>query len=331
MIDPIVARRIKLLGLDVDGVLTDNAVYIGSVKGERVEFKRFDIQDGLGMAMLRDSDIALAWVSGRESEATRLRGKELKVPDVIEVNSAAKLPAVEALLAKRGLGWDQLAFVGDDIADVPILRRCGLPIAGPMRGGSEGPGGVRHPDGRRIRGGARSDRSGAQGAGSWTESVSRYPHDPGRRCRLKTRRCWRAAGCSASRPPSSSRPPSGSARNSPGRGYPGPGQGRVIVSGMGKSGLIARKIAATLTSTGTPASYLHPVDSLHGDLGMVGRDDVAIVLSKSGESQDLFGLLGSLQRMNVPVIAITGGRDSLLAKHASRSDRWRSERRGLSP
>jgi arabinose-5-phosphate isomerase len=91
-------------------------------------------------------------------------------------------------------------------------------------------------------------------------------------------------------------------------------KGRVIVSGVGKSGLIARKIAATLTSTGTPASYLHPVDSLHGDLGLVGREDVAIILSKSGESQDLFGLLGSLQRMKVPVIAITGGRDSMLAK-----------------
>jgi arabinose-5-phosphate isomerase len=93
-------------------------------------------------------------------------------------------------------------------------------------------------------------------------------------------------------------------------------KGRVIVSGVGKSGLIARKIAATLTSTGTPAGYLHPVDSLHGDLGMVGRDDVAVILSKSGGSQDLFGLLGSLQRMNVPVIAITGGRDSMLAKIA---------------
>ena len=91
-------------------------------------------------------------------------------------------------------------------------------------------------------------------------------------------------------------------------------KGRVIVSGVGKSGLIARKIAATLTSTGTPASYLHPVDSLHGDLGLVGREDVAIVLSKSGESQDLFGMLGSLQRMKVPIIAITGGRDSVLAR-----------------
>jgi arabinose-5-phosphate isomerase len=94
-------------------------------------------------------------------------------------------------------------------------------------------------------------------------------------------------------------------------------KGRVIVSGVGKSGLIARKLAATLTSTGTPASYLHPVDSLHGDLGIVGKDDVAIVLSKSGESQDLFGLLGSLQRLNVPIIAITGALDSVLARVAA--------------
>jgi arabinose-5-phosphate isomerase len=94
-------------------------------------------------------------------------------------------------------------------------------------------------------------------------------------------------------------------------------KGRVIVSGVGKSGLIARKLAATLTSTGTSASYLHPVDSLHGDLGIVGPDDVAIVLSKSGESQDLFGLVGSLQRLNVPIIAITGAKDSLLARVAT--------------
>ena len=94
-------------------------------------------------------------------------------------------------------------------------------------------------------------------------------------------------------------------------------QGRVIVSGVGKSGLIARKIAATLTSTGTPASYLHPVDSLHGDLGIVGKDDVAIVLSNSGESEDLFSLVGSLQRLSVPIIAITGAVDSALARLAS--------------
>jgi len=93
--------------------------------------------------------------------------------------------------------------------------------------------------------------------------------------------------------------------------------GRVIVSGVGKSGLIARKLAATLTSTGTAATYLHPIDSLHGDLGIVGRHDVAILLSKSGESQDLFGLIGSLQRLGVPIVAITGGGDSTLARIAA--------------
>ena len=94
-------------------------------------------------------------------------------------------------------------------------------------------------------------------------------------------------------------------------------KGRVIVSGVGKSGLIARKIAATLTSTGTPASYLHPVDSLHGDLGIVGKADAAILLSKSGESEELFGLAGVLQRHGVEIIAITGMADSTLARVAT--------------
>lgn len=94
-------------------------------------------------------------------------------------------------------------------------------------------------------------------------------------------------------------------------------EGRVIVAGVGKSGLIARKIAATLTSTGTPATFLHPVDSLHGDLGIVGRRDVAIVLSKSGETAELFGLVTSLNRLEVPLIAITGQSGSSLARAAT--------------
>ena len=93
--------------------------------------------------------------------------------------------------------------------------------------------------------------------------------------------------------------------------------GRVLCSGLGKSGTIARKIAGTLTSTGTPAIFLHPVEALHGDLGIVGRTDVAIVLSKSGDSQDLFGLVGSLQRLGVPIIALTGALESPLAKVAA--------------
>src|SRR5437667_12787707 len=93
-------------------------------------------------------------------------------------------------------------------------------------------------------------------------------------------------------------------------------RGRVIVSGVGKSGLIARKIAATFTSTGTPATFLHPVDSLHGDLGIVGRDDAAIILSKSGASEELFGLLQQLKRLGVPIIAVTGNSDAALARQA---------------
>lgn len=93
-------------------------------------------------------------------------------------------------------------------------------------------------------------------------------------------------------------------------------RGRVIVSGIGKSGLIARKLAATLTSTGTPAMYLHPVDSQHGDLGIVGPDDVAILLSKSGETEELFGLAAALQRLGVPIVALTGAAASTLGRLA---------------
>lgn len=94
-------------------------------------------------------------------------------------------------------------------------------------------------------------------------------------------------------------------------------EGRVIVSGVGKSGLVGRKIAATLTSTGTPAHYLHPTDSLHGDLGIVGPKDAAILLSKSGETEELFGLLEVLERRAVPIVAITGGAESTLARASS--------------
>ena len=90
--------------------------------------------------------------------------------------------------------------------------------------------------------------------------------------------------------------------------------GRVIVTGVGKSGLIGRKIAATLTSTGTAAAFLHPLDSVHGDLGIVGPNDVAILLSKSGESDELLRLLEHLQGLGVRTIAITGERDSALGR-----------------
>jgi arabinose-5-phosphate isomerase len=92
--------------------------------------------------------------------------------------------------------------------------------------------------------------------------------------------------------------------------------GRVIVSGVGKSGLIGRKIAATMTSTGTPAVFLHPADSAHGDLGIVGESDVAILISKSGDSDELVSLLNHLKRLGAQTIAVTGNSNSVLATHS---------------
>lgn len=99
--------------------------------------------------------------------------------------------------------------------------------------------------------------------------------------------------------------------------------GRVIVTGVGKSGLIGHKLAATLTSTGTPATFLHPVESVHGDLGMVGADDIAILLSKSGETEELLALIEHLKRFGVRSIAITGDQQSTISRLADVSlDGW---------
>ena len=103
-------------------------------------------------------------------------------------------------------------------------------------------------------------------------------------------------------------------------------QGRVIVAGVGKSGIIARKIAATLTSTGTPATFLHPVESVHGDLGIVGPDDVAILISKSGETAEILPLLQQLKLFGTKTIGITGERASSIGRHADVVlDAWVSE------
>ena len=92
--------------------------------------------------------------------------------------------------------------------------------------------------------------------------------------------------------------------------------GKVVVTGMGKSGLIGRKIAATLASTGTPAFFLHPAEGLHGDIGMVLAGDVVIALSKSGETTEVISLVPVFKRLGLPMIALTGERNSTLARHA---------------
>jgi arabinose-5-phosphate isomerase len=93
-------------------------------------------------------------------------------------------------------------------------------------------------------------------------------------------------------------------------------QGRVVVAGMGKSGHVGRKIAATLASTGTPAFFMHPAEASHGDLGMITEGDVVLALSNSGEVAELTALLPLIKRLGVPMIAITGGEASTLAQYA---------------
>ncbi|MCL4456591.1 MAG: KpsF/GutQ family sugar-phosphate isomerase [Nitrospirae bacterium] len=93
-------------------------------------------------------------------------------------------------------------------------------------------------------------------------------------------------------------------------------KGRVVVTGMGKSGLVGKKIAATLASTGTPAFFLHPAEASHGDLGMVTSDDVIIAISNSGETEELIGLIPFLKRFNVGLISMAGNPDSTLSKAA---------------
>lgn len=93
-------------------------------------------------------------------------------------------------------------------------------------------------------------------------------------------------------------------------------KGRVVVTGMGKSGLIGKKIAATLASTGTPALFLHPAEGIHGDLGMVTRGDTVIALSNSGETEEVARMLPALKRLGIKLIALTGNTDSTLAKNS---------------
>jgi len=127
-INPATARRIRLVCFDVDGVLTDGGIILGDAAGSRVELKRYDIQDGLGVVLLRQAGIRTAIITGHESQSVALRAEELHVDDVIQDRHARKVPALAALIARLGFSWDEVAFVGDDLPDLGVLRRVGLPV-----------------------------------------------------------------------------------------------------------------------------------------------------------------------------------------------------------
>ena len=135
-IEPDLARRIRFVGFDVDGVLTDGGVYLGAVDGDngaadsrRVELKRYDIQDGIGMEFLRIAGIRTAIITGRVSESVSHRAAELKIEDVAQDPNAMKLVGLQRILDQRKISWEEVAFVGDDFPDMPIMRKVGLPVA----------------------------------------------------------------------------------------------------------------------------------------------------------------------------------------------------------
>jgi 3-deoxy-D-manno-octulosonate 8-phosphate phosphatase (KDO 8-P phosphatase) len=170
------ADRIRLVVLDVDGVLTDGGVYLGATAaGARVEMKRFDITDGLGVRLLQESGMEVAIVTGRCSDAVRLRAEELRIRECHQDSSAAKLPIVLEMMERLGAGWDEVAFLGDDLPDLPVLRRAGLPAA--VANAAVEVRAVASWVSTR-RGGAGAVREFAEallGArGGWTEAVERY-------------------------------------------------------------------------------------------------------------------------------------------------------------
>ncbi|MDF1502015.1 HAD hydrolase family protein [Roseisolibacter sp. H3M3-2] len=171
------ARRVRWVGLDVDGVLTDGGIYLGDVAGARHEFKRYDIQDGLGILMMRMAGIHVAIVTGRVSESVRLRAEELSVDDLVQDPKARKLPALKRIAAARGITLDDMAFLGDDLPDVGVLRAVGLPVA---VGNATDDARAAAARGLQLtrRGGAGAVREFAEvllrARGQWAEVVERY-------------------------------------------------------------------------------------------------------------------------------------------------------------
>lgn len=132
-IEPSLARRIRVVGLDVDGVLTDGGVYLGAARqgGADVPFelKRYNIQDGLGIQLLRECGIKVVIITGRVSESVALRARELRVDALVQDPEARKLSALTSIAHDFDCGLEDIAFVGDDLPDLAVLRRVGLPVA----------------------------------------------------------------------------------------------------------------------------------------------------------------------------------------------------------
>jgi len=165
------AGRVRLLLMDVDGVLTDGTIYLND---EAVESKGFNIMDGLGLAILRREGVALGIVTGRNSRVVARRGKELGVTHLVQ-GCTDKLAAATDILAAEGIDWEALAYVGDDLIDLAVMRRAGLSVAPP--GAAEEVKAVAHHV-TALGGGRGAVREVCElilkAQGRWEEAIRRY-------------------------------------------------------------------------------------------------------------------------------------------------------------
>lgn len=130
-IDSELAARIRVVILDADGVLTDGGIYVAYGEDRPFEARRFHVRDGVGLLMLRTAGVAVAIVSGKVSGAVRQRALDLGVEEIHQVNPYEKLIAVGEVLERVGADWSEAAFIGDDLADLPVLQQVGLPCSVP--------------------------------------------------------------------------------------------------------------------------------------------------------------------------------------------------------
>lgn len=130
MIDGETARRIRLLVLDADGVLTDGGIYVADgIDGEPFQLRRFHVRDGMAVHFLREAGVEPVIVSGRDSPALRQRARELGIEEIHQVPPDRKVPVVERMLEERGLSWSEAACLADDLADAAVMERAALPAA----------------------------------------------------------------------------------------------------------------------------------------------------------------------------------------------------------
>jgi len=178
-IEPALAKRIQVVAFDVDGVLTDGGLYLGSAMHEGVavpfELKRYDVQDGLGMAMLRECGIKVAILTGRVSESVATRARELRVDACIQDRHARKLPALRRLCEDWRIALDDVAFVGDDLPDLAVMRAVGLSVAVGNATIEARRAAHLQLDARGGHGAVREfSEALLQARGEWTDAVERY-------------------------------------------------------------------------------------------------------------------------------------------------------------